>query len=147
MIGGERAHEGVIQAALDFIDSRNDCADFVLHSILRLLYQFDPEQAGTMLEVAHPPSRKLLSRAKYTTLDFKYFPDEPGIDSMCTWTENHYILFTSAGYLAGQLYPDIIFTNSGETGRQKGLQHRAQSSEPFDEHKFPPLLFLDVLLR
>ena len=52
-------------------------------------------------------------------LNFKYFPNEPGIDSLCTWTENHYILFTSAAYLAGQMYPDEIFSNSGETGRQK----------------------------
>jgi hypothetical protein len=98
MVGGGRPHEGLILSALDFIDSRKDCSDFVLHGILRLLYQFD---------------------AKHTTLGFKYFPDEPGLDSICTWTENHYILFSSAAYLAGQLYPDEVFTNSGETGMQK----------------------------
>ncbi len=117
MAGGEQAHEGVFHAALDFIEARNDCADFVHHSILRLLYQFDP--AKNQLDLKHPPSEALLTRAKETTLGFKYFPDEPGIDSMCTWTENHYILFTSAGYLAGQLFPDEVFSNSTETGRQK----------------------------
>jgi len=57
-------------------------------------------------------------------LDFKYWPDEPGVDSLCTWTENHQILFSSAAYLAGQLYPNQVFTNSGQTGRQKMQANR-----------------------
>ena len=57
-------------------------------------------------------------------LNFKYWPDEPGIDSMCTWTENHHILFASAAYLAGQLYHDRLFTNSGQTGQQKMALNR-----------------------
>jgi len=124
MAGGGRPHEGIIFSALDFIDARKDCSDFVLHGILRMLYQFDGNRSSgienrSLLTINHFPSQKLLERAKITTLRFKYFPNEPGIDSLCTWTENHYILFTSAAYLAGQLYPDEVFTNSGETGRQK----------------------------
>jgi hypothetical protein len=38
---------------------------------------------------------------------------------MCTWTENHQILFSSAGYLAGQRWPDETFTNSGYGGREQ----------------------------
>ena len=132
MVGGERAHEGIFLAALDFIDARKDCADFVHHSILRLLYQFGPKKSK--LELTHPPSSSLLKRTKETTLGFKYFPDEPGIDSMCTWTENHYILFTSAGYLAGQMFPDDIFTNSGETGRQKMERNRPRILRWLDMH-------------
>ncbi len=112
--GGATPHEGVIQSALDFIDARKDCSDFVLHAILRMLHQF--KVAGISLE--------LLARARQTTLSFKYFPNEPGLDSLCTWTENHYILYTSAAFLAGQLYPDETFTNSGETGRQKMERNR-----------------------
>lgn len=41
------------------------------------------------------------------------------VDDMCYWSENHYILFSSGGYLAGQLYPSEIFTASGQTGAQK----------------------------
>jgi hypothetical protein len=124
MVGGGRPHEGLILSALDFIDSRKDCSDFVLHGILRLLYQFDEPQKTKFenlppLAISHFPSRDILTNAKHTTLGFKYFPDEPGLDSICTWTENHYILFSSAAYLAGQLYPDEVFTNSGETGMQK----------------------------
>jgi hypothetical protein len=35
-------------------------------------------------------------------------------------------MFASAGYLAGQLYPDQVFTNSGETGQQKMAQYRTR---------------------
>jgi hypothetical protein len=109
MAGGAQPHEGILLAALDFIDARKDCSDFVLHGILRMLYQ----------PSAFPVSAQVAEKAKQTVLGFKYFPDEPGSDSLCTWTENHYILFTSAAYLAGQLYPEEVFTNSNQTGQQK----------------------------
>ena len=119
MVGGGQPHEGIILSALDFINARKDCSDFVLHGVLRMLYQFNsplPEGEGLGVRAF---SNSLLVKARQTALSFKYFPNEPGIDSLCTWTENHYILFSSAAYLAGQLYPDEIFTNSGETGKQK----------------------------
>jgi len=132
MLGGEQANEGIIHAALDFINDRKDCADFVHHSILRLLYQFDPEKK--QLDLRHPPSKELLKRAKETTLGFKYWPSEPGLDSMCTWTENHYILFASTGYLSGQLYPDEVFSNSGETGIEKMEHNRPRILRWLDMH-------------
>jgi len=124
LAAGRKPHTGLIRSALAFINERRDCSDFVLHSILRMLYQFSPDgqQYGfTPLGQIDP---NLLQDARQTVLDFKYFPDEPGTDSMCTWTENHYILFTSAAYLAGQLYPKKVFSNSGETGRQKIEKNR-----------------------
>ena len=119
MAGGGHPHEGIIFSALDFIDARKDCSDFVLHGILRLLESREQRVVAEHPIPTHLFSDNLFSRAKRSVLNFKYFPDEPGIDSLCTWTENHYILFTSAAYLAGQLYPDEVFSNSGETGIQK----------------------------
>jgi hypothetical protein len=124
LAGGGTPHEGIFHAALDFIDDRKDCSDFVLHGILRMFYQFvrpsDQQNMESKFPTFHFPfSGDLIEQAKDTVLSFKYFPNEPGIDSLCTWTENHYILYTSAAYLAGQRYPDEVFTNSGETGRQK----------------------------
>lgn len=119
MAGGAQPHEGILLAALDFINARKDCADFVLHGILRLLVQFSTEAGDQAPEAAHRCSDSLVASAKRAVLNFKYFPNEPGIDSLCTWTENHYILYTSAAYLAGQLYPNETFSNSGETGQQK----------------------------
>ncbi len=97
------------------MELREDCADFRLHGVLRFLYQF----AGHANVV--PGMR---AHARETVLDFKYWPDEPGSDSMCTWSENHYILFASGAYLAGQLYPEATFTNTGETGREKMARFR-----------------------
>jgi hypothetical protein len=56
-------------------------------------------------------------------LNFKYWLDEPGTDAMCYLTENHSILFHTCEILAGQRYPDEVFTNTGEMGhwhREKG---------------------------
>ena len=119
LAAGGTPHEGIFHASLDFIDERKDCSDFMLHGILRLLLSGE-QRSGTF----HPIPTQLLpeslmARAQQTVLNFKYFPNEPGIDSLCTWTENHYILFTSAAYLAGQLFPDEVFSNSAETGKQK----------------------------
>jgi hypothetical protein len=99
-----------ISAALDFINQRLDCSDFVLLGILRLVLQF-----GETREL--PP--EIFEGARDTTLGFKYWPDEPGQDSMCAWTENHQVLFSTCEYLAGMKFPGEVFTNSGMTGRQK----------------------------
>ena len=68
--------------------------------IVRMLYQF---RESRLLD------RKLVARAERALLSFKYWPDEPGIDSMCTWTENHQIMFAANEYLAGQLFPERAF--------------------------------------
>lgn len=53
---------------------------------------------------------------------FKYWWTEPtpdGVtDSQYYWTENHLIIFLANEFIAGQTYPDTVFTNSGMTGRQ-----------------------------
>jgi len=119
LAAGKTPREDIFHAALDFIDARKDCSDFVLHGIIRLLYMVNSNSQSPITNYPLPVTNALLSRARQSALNFKYFPNEPGIDSLCTWTENHYILFTSAAYLAGQLYPEEIFSNSGEAGKQK----------------------------
>ncbi len=74
---GESLQEDVIIAVCDFIDARKDCSDFALHSLIRLLYQF-PDV----------PGETLTARVRATVLGFKYWPDEPGVDSLCTWSES-----------------------------------------------------------
>lgn len=103
-------HEGLLFAALDYIDRRYDCADFVLAGMLRLYHQL---LDSSLLSDA------FREKARDTILRFKYWPDEPGVDSMCYWTENHQVLFSSNEYLAGQLFPDEVFSNSGAAGREK----------------------------
>ena len=110
-------HAGLIGAALDYIDSRRDCSDFVMLGIVRMLYQF---RESRLLD------RKLVARAERTLLSFKYWPDEPGIDSMCTWTENHQIMFAANEYLAGQLFPERAFEGSGLTGVERMERSRGR---------------------
>jgi hypothetical protein len=110
LLMGLEADEDCIKRAIGQMDARRDCADFRLNGVLRLLYQ-----AGHCEGL----SPALKAKVEESILNFKYWPDEPGVDSMCYWSENHYILYTGGGYLAGQLFPDKAFTNSGQTGREK----------------------------
>jgi hypothetical protein len=142
-------HLKLLFSALEFVNSRYDCADFVLAGIIRLYYQ---------LIDSNLLSDEFKEAAKRTILGFKYWPDEPGIDSMCYWTENHHILFSSCEYLAGQLFKDEIFTNSGMTGKEKMVKAKKRIdkwlylrfytgfnewlSNVYYEEDFPPLLNL-----
>ena len=110
LAAGGVPHEGILLGACGYVDQRKDCSDFVLHALLRLLYQFN----------VHPSlSPHLYEQVYASVIHFKYWPDEPGEDSMCTWTENHQILFASAAYLAGQLFPEEVFANARHSGAEK----------------------------
>ncbi len=102
-------NEAVVDQALAKINSRKDCSDFPLNTLMRMLY-LDRETSGL--------SPELRAKIKETVLNFKYWFDEPGDDSMIMWTENHQILFHTAELLAGQLYRDEVFPNSGLTGAE-----------------------------
>jgi hypothetical protein len=115
---GRSAKEEEIETILDYINQRYDCADFRMVCIIRSLYAYSALLSETIL-------RKM----KEAVLNFKYWLDEAGEDSMCYWSENHYLLFATIEYLAGSLYPEAIFTNNQMTGRErkerarKRLQH------------------------
>jgi len=104
---GENVDFSDLDDTLAFIEGRYDCSDFRLQSLLRILYRHRDKL-----------DEKTCEKIKSTLLGFRYWMDEPGEDSMCFWSENHQILFASAEYLAGQLYPMEIFTNGGITGRE-----------------------------
>ena len=60
---------------------------------------------------------ELRAEIRDTLLGFKYWMDEPGEELLSLWSENHQIMYHSAEYLAGHLFPDDVFTNNGRTGR------------------------------
>lgn len=104
----------VVLAAIDRINQREDCSDFYLVGLLGMLYRYADDPA-------FPETLK--AAIEGCALNFKYWHDEPGVDAMCYTTENHSILFHTCEVLAGQLYPDAVFSNTGETGqwhREKG---------------------------
>jgi len=95
-----------LDGTLQYVSAEYDCADFRLVNLVRILYDY-----GDLI----PPGYK--SRIEEVLFNFRYWWDEPGENSMCYWSENHQILFASAEYLIGQLYPDSIFPNSGLSGK------------------------------
>lgn len=96
-----------VEESIQYIDSRYDCSDFVMHGLLRMYFRH--RNSGAL-----PP--RLLERMKRCILEFKYWEDEPGKSMMFTRSENHEILFFSAEYLAGLLFPTETFPNSGQNG-------------------------------
>jgi hypothetical protein len=104
----------VVLKSIASINERGDCSDFYLVGLLGAIYRY-------MDFDGFPEALK--APLKDCVLNFKYWLDEPGVDAMCYTTENHSILFHTCEVLAGQLYPDEAFSNSGETGhwhREKG---------------------------
>lgn len=113
---GAREHidSGAVAIACEFMENRYDCADFYAVSLLVLLYRYGEHPA------LKPDDRQRIENA---FLHFKFWLDEPGIDAMCYFTENHQVLFHVTAYLAGQRWSDAVFHNSGLTGKQQ--QQRA----------------------
>lgn len=104
----------VIAEAIENINRRADCSDFYLVGLL-----------GMLMRHADDPSfpKELEFTLADCMMNFKYWMDEPGEDAMCYWSENHQILFHTCEVLAGQLYPDRLFSNANQTGawhRSKG---------------------------
>jgi len=97
----------VVLDAIEGINQRKDCSDFYLCGLLSMYYRYHdrpefPEWIKQPLESC--------------ILNFKYWNDEPGSDAMCYTTENHSLLFHACEILAGQLYPERIFSNVNQPG-------------------------------
>ncbi|MCL2526846.1 MAG: hypothetical protein FWE42_00405 [Defluviitaleaceae bacterium] len=100
-----------------FIHQRYDCSDFLANTIIRILYAYSHK-----LDTYQPG---LKSQMEDLLLNFKYHWDQPGQDSLCTWSENHQILFAGLEYLAGHLYKGKTFINSG----RPGTYHKARGKK------------------
>ncbi|HUT33809.1 MAG TPA: hypothetical protein VNE39_10030 [Planctomycetota bacterium] len=96
----------IFEATLKGIDERRDCSDFTLAALLRMI----------CLGLASPAERAAIRK---TALAFRYWDDEPGTDAMCFGSENHSLLFHGCQLLAGRLWPDERFSNSGRTGAEQ----------------------------
>ena len=106
----DRVDESAIRWTCEFIAARNDCADFVIQGILRLMF-WEREQRRLSPEIN--------ALMKDTILGFKYWIDEPGDTVMYMGSENHRLLFHVAEWMAGFAFPTDEFTNS----RQNGVFH------------------------
>lgn len=99
-----------ISPVKEYIDNRYDCMDFLMPTLLRLEYLY-----GDEIIYISPDASDLI---KETFINAKYWLTEPGQDNACYWSENHQILYAVSEYMAGQAWPDEVFTNDGTTGRE-----------------------------
>ncbi|PKO16091.1 MAG: hypothetical protein CVU39_08665 [Chloroflexi bacterium HGW-Chloroflexi-10] len=106
--GAQSINPIALQAALDFVNQREDPSDFAMTSLIRLYYLY--QGSGKL-------STEQEAALRDAILNWCYWLDEPNPTLVQMWTENHQILNHSIEYLAGQLFPDEIFTNNGKSGR------------------------------
>lgn len=113
MAGAET--DAMIAACLPLIRDCHDCADFQLVPLLwaRLRYgdRIGAETRATIDD---------------TILGYRYWLDEPGNDVQWFFSENHALLFHTACYLAGGLFPDAVFRRSGRLGTEQRAVGRAR---------------------
>jgi hypothetical protein len=105
----------IVAATLTTIEERWDCSDFSILPLLRLW-----RDGRDRLHA------DLRARLRAAILGWRYWLDEPGDDVMWFWSENHVLCFHAAQMVAGELFPDEVFPNSGKTGRQHTSQAAAR---------------------
>ena len=98
----------MLAGSLPPIGRCDDCADFILVPLLWARIRHG--------DAIDPEVRAEIDRV---VLSFRYWLDEPGDDVMWFYSENHALLFHTACYLAGGLFPDAVFARSGRTGREQ----------------------------
>jgi hypothetical protein len=120
---GERPDRvaAILDPALTTIEERWDCCDFSILPLLRLWRDARETLPGPLAD-----------RMRAAFLTWRYWLDEPGDDVMWFWSENHVLCFHTAQLVAGRLFPDEVFPNSGKTGRQHAAQAHARLIRWFD---------------
>ncbi|UXN74181.1 hypothetical protein N8D56_02540 [Devosia sp. A8/3-2] len=103
----QRFHD-IIEETLTIIEQRWDCADFVS---VPLLWAYARHAAQ------FPPDLRL--RTETALLTFRYWVDEPGNDVMWFWSENHALCFHVSQLMAGQTFPDSLFTAANRNGSEQ----------------------------
>ena len=109
----EYSSEAVEQICTN-LNSRYADSDYRLPSLLRVMYDYS--------DILSTDDYQLI---KKTLLGYKYWMSDAGKDNMVFWSESHQILFSAAEYLAGQLFPDSVFTNAQLSGAEH--MNRARS--------------------
>lgn len=108
-----------LKPALSMISSRADCADFEAVGLVHILNKFPEAQweKGLKQEVSR------------TLLDFKYWIEQPGLDAMCYFTENHQFVWHTAEHLIGSYFAQEKFTNAKMTGTEHSEHGRVMALE------------------
>ncbi|MGJ8583569.1 MAG: hypothetical protein ACSHXD_05735 [Marinosulfonomonas sp.] len=111
----------ILDDTLETIDQRKDCSDFVMVPLL-WVYGKHADQF----------TQRDQDRMRKTILGYRYWVDEPGNDAMWFWSENHVLCFLVSALMAGQLFPETRFENSGITGAQQVTLAKQRLGRWFD---------------
>lgn len=117
--GTDAAMEADLAPALHMVEHRADCADFEAVGLLDLWHRVPA--------LRWPDG--LRDRVRHALLGFKYWIDQPGLDAMCYFTENHQMVWHTAELLAGETFAEETFSNAGWTGTEHAAHAREQASE------------------
>jgi hypothetical protein len=100
--------DAMIEEVLPSIEDCHDCADFALVPLIwsRIAWGRDIGAATR-------------ARIDAAILNYRYWMDEPGNDVQWYFSENHALLFHTAAYLAGHLFPEATFVRSGRRGAEQ----------------------------
>jgi hypothetical protein len=101
--------------SLWMIEQRADCADFEALGLAHLWHRVpdaDRWEPG------------LRERVQAALLGFKFWIDQPGLDAMCYFTENHQLVWHTAELLWGRALADETFTNADRPGTQHAAHGR-----------------------
>lgn len=97
--------EKIIEQELARIDARYDCSDFRTPAFF---YALRSQKVPLHIK----------EKLRQSLLNFRYWYDENGNDVMWFFSENHALCFNATEFLAGELFENELFTNSGITGAQ-----------------------------
>jgi len=106
---GLNVSETSIEASLYKVCNLKDCLDFTLNSLVRLIY-LDINRG-----ILSPTIKDKVCDALGKT---QYWYTEGTTSDQIFFTENHQILYHTAEFLVGKLFPNATFTNSDMTGTQ-----------------------------
>ncbi|MBO0867097.1 MAG: hypothetical protein J2P15_00890 [Micromonosporaceae bacterium] len=108
-----------LAGALRMLTERADCADFEAVGLLNLWHRVP----------APGWEPGLRDRVREALLAFKYWIDQPGLDAMCYFTENHQLVWHTAETLAGEALADETFGNTGWSGAKHAEHGRGLARE------------------
>ncbi len=111
----------ILERTVDFIVNREDCSDFWMVPFLWIWRDYRDQLPSDLRQAM-----------KAAILGYRYWVDEPGNDAMWFWSENHVLCFHVSQHVAGHLFPDEIFTNSGRTGRDEEREGAEKLARWFD---------------
>ncbi len=103
-----------LDPSLAMIESRSDCADFEAVGLMHLWHRIAEDRWETGQR----------ERVQSALLGFKYWIDQPGLDAMCYFTENHQFVWHTAEMLVGEAFSDSVFRNTGWTGAEHARHGR-----------------------